>query len=319
MNQRCIVISTYLKQQNGYRENIYNSLLFCYSINEVCKMFKDNLKKYRKEKGFSQNDLAQKLFVSRQCISKWERGITQPDLQALTQLSDLFEVSIDVLIKENKDNINQSIPNNNKGLCITNIFIAFFCFVGFIIAWRFLPITIPAHWTNGVIDRFGNRNEIFINEITVIVFLVLDIFIYLMLRNITDKKTIYISHGSIAIFQIGYFVFIIAVYAKYLNSILSFISCLSIVLILCMSMAIHPKIVKANYLLCVRTKETLKSNDIWKKTNALACYLFSIYSLLLLVINMLWINKFNLLFLLGYLLLTILAVLYSKKICRTLK
>ena len=67
-------------------------------------MFKDNLKKYRKEKGFSQNDLAQKLFVSRQCISKWERGITQPDLQALTQLSDLFEVSIDVLIKENKDN-----------------------------------------------------------------------------------------------------------------------------------------------------------------------------------------------------------------------
>ncbi|MDE6293272.1 MAG: helix-turn-helix domain-containing protein [Clostridiales bacterium] len=39
-------------------------------------MFGDNLKKYRIQNGYSQSELADKLFVSRQCVSKWEKGIT---------------------------------------------------------------------------------------------------------------------------------------------------------------------------------------------------------------------------------------------------
>ena len=46
-------------------------------------MFCDNLKKYRRQAGFSQSELADKLYVSRQCVSKWEKGITQPDLETL--------------------------------------------------------------------------------------------------------------------------------------------------------------------------------------------------------------------------------------------
>ena len=53
-------------------------------------MFGDNLRRYRIEKGFSQNDVAEKLFVTRQCVSKWEKGATQPDLQTLKQISDLL-------------------------------------------------------------------------------------------------------------------------------------------------------------------------------------------------------------------------------------
>ena len=46
-------------------------------------MFCDNFKKYRTEKGLSQNDIAEKLFVTRQCVSKWEKGITEPDLETV--------------------------------------------------------------------------------------------------------------------------------------------------------------------------------------------------------------------------------------------
>ncbi len=280
-------------------------------------MFGDNLKKYRIEKVFSQNELAEKLFVSRQCVSKWERGITQPDLQTLTLLSELLDVPIDALIKENENSKNQNPKNSNISFFVSNIIIALFCLLAFITVWRFMPQTIPAHWANGVIDRYGNRNEVFINEITVVVFLAVDIFVCFKLRRISDKRAVYISHGVIALFQVAYLVFIIAMYAKYLSNILSFITCLSVALIMCVSIAMHPKINKQNYLLGVRIKETLNSTAVWNKTNALTCYLFSVWSLILFVIDMLWISKFNLLLLFGYVLLTIIVIIYSKKIYKT--
>ena len=54
---------------------------------------------YRKKKQLSQEDLAKKLFVSRQSISNWERGATYPDIQNLLLLSQVFEISLDTLIK----------------------------------------------------------------------------------------------------------------------------------------------------------------------------------------------------------------------------
>ncbi len=280
-------------------------------------MFGNNLKKYRKEKGFSQNDLAEKLFISRQCVSKWERGLTQPDLQTLTQLSELLNVTIDALVKEN-DNKNKNSSNYNMGFFVANILIALLCLFAFITVWRFMPQTIPTHWTNGVIDKYGSRNEVFINLITVVVFLAVDIFVYFILRQISNKIVIWVSHCVIALFQVAYLIIIISVYAKYLNEILSFITCLSVVSIMCISIAIHPKISKRNYILGVRIKETLQSTAVWNKTNALACYLFSALSLILFVIDILWVSKFNLLLLFGYVLLTIIVIIYAKKIYRTL-
>ena len=54
-------------------------------------MFNENLKKLRKEKGFSQEELAAKLNVVRQTISKWEKGLSVPDAQLLISLSEILE------------------------------------------------------------------------------------------------------------------------------------------------------------------------------------------------------------------------------------
>ena len=53
----------------------------------------------RKEKGYSQNDLARIIPISRQAISKWERGITIPDSSTLVRLSEIFDVNINELLK----------------------------------------------------------------------------------------------------------------------------------------------------------------------------------------------------------------------------
>lgn len=57
-----------------------------------------NIKKCRMKLGLTQTELAEKLYVSGQAISKWESGLSVPDLANLTQLSDIFSTSVDKLI-----------------------------------------------------------------------------------------------------------------------------------------------------------------------------------------------------------------------------
>lgn len=58
----------------------------------------DNIKKYRRLSGITQNELAEKLFVSPQSVSKWECGISVPELSKLCEMANMFNVSIDRLI-----------------------------------------------------------------------------------------------------------------------------------------------------------------------------------------------------------------------------
>lgn len=61
--------------------------------------FSQQLKKYRELKGYSQEVLAEKIYVTRQTISKWENDKTYPDIHNLVALSILFEISLDELVK----------------------------------------------------------------------------------------------------------------------------------------------------------------------------------------------------------------------------
>lgn len=62
--------------------------------------FPEKLTALRKQQGLSQEELAQKLFVSRQAVSRWESGATLPDAANLLQLSDLFGVTTDSLLRD---------------------------------------------------------------------------------------------------------------------------------------------------------------------------------------------------------------------------
>lgn len=64
-------------------------------------MLKDNIKQLRKSKGLSQEELAIKLNVVRQTISKWEQGLSVPDSEMLVVLSEVLETPVSVLLGEN--------------------------------------------------------------------------------------------------------------------------------------------------------------------------------------------------------------------------
>lgn len=61
-------------------------------------MFSENLRTLRKEKGFSQEQLAARLNVVRQTISKWEKGISVPDAELLMQLAEVLDVTVSDLL-----------------------------------------------------------------------------------------------------------------------------------------------------------------------------------------------------------------------------
>ncbi|WP_252893793.1 helix-turn-helix domain-containing protein [Lentilactobacillus senioris] len=72
------------------------------------------LKEARSNTGYSQNDVATILHITRQSVSKWERGIVYPDLDNLIRLSDIYKVSIDDLVNKNSELKSQIKLNNKK-------------------------------------------------------------------------------------------------------------------------------------------------------------------------------------------------------------
>ena len=61
-------------------------------------MFGENLKTLRKNKGFTQEELAARLNIVRQTVSKWEKGQSVPDAEMLVKLAEIFEVQVSQLL-----------------------------------------------------------------------------------------------------------------------------------------------------------------------------------------------------------------------------
>ncbi len=97
-----------------------------------------HIKKYRTEANISQEELADKVFVSRQTISNWENNKSYPDIKSLVLMSEIFHVSLDQLIKGDLEKMKQEIDAQefaafNKD---SNIF------AGLFIALLILPIPL---------------------------------------------------------------------------------------------------------------------------------------------------------------------------------
>ena len=71
------------------------------------------IKKYRGEQGFSQEQLAQRIYVSRQTVSNWENEKSYPDVNSLVLLSEVFGVSVDNLIKGDLDVMKEQINSED--------------------------------------------------------------------------------------------------------------------------------------------------------------------------------------------------------------
>lgn len=89
-------------------------------------MINDNIRKFRKQKGMSQEEMAVRLHVVRQTVSKWENGLSVPDAQVLIQMATLLEVTVSKLLGIDIDSrdiddltaelarVNEELANKNR-------------------------------------------------------------------------------------------------------------------------------------------------------------------------------------------------------------
>lgn len=107
------------------------------------------IKKYRNEIGLSQEQLAERIFVSRQTISNWENDKNYPDIKSLLLLSSLFEISLDKLVKGDLEKMKEQINQSDiKGFRkISNIyavclFIMIISAIPLVLLWKLIGAAI---------------------------------------------------------------------------------------------------------------------------------------------------------------------------------
>ena len=133
------------------------------------------IKRHRTERGLSQDDLAAKIYVSRQTVSSWENDKTYPDVESLLLLSVLFDATVDELIKGDVEAMKEAIEQDRKKMDKLS-----WAMVGFGIAalamffggtffwhWDLVPTTIialllwaPCMAAAANIDRLKKQNDV---------------------------------------------------------------------------------------------------------------------------------------------------------------
>ena len=71
----------------------------------LMKTIGEKINTLRKQRNMTQDELAEKMGVSSQAVSKWEKDMSIPDLPVLIELSDFFHISLDELVKEKEDSV----------------------------------------------------------------------------------------------------------------------------------------------------------------------------------------------------------------------
>ena len=108
----------------------------------------NQIKTRREAMGLSQEQLAEKLYVSRQTISNWERDKTYPDVQSLLMLSILFDTSIDTLVKGDVTVMEEAVERDRKRMGTRMLWLAVLMLA--LLAVAFALILSPAfNWMEG--------------------------------------------------------------------------------------------------------------------------------------------------------------------------
>ncbi len=120
-------------------------------------MLSDKLFQLRKKSGLSQEQLAEKLNVSRQSISKWESGASTPEVEKLITISEYFGVTLDYLMKDVEEGPPEKARSKRPGIHGWSIFGILLCIPGIVILilWGLISI-----FSSSASDQIGASSTI---------------------------------------------------------------------------------------------------------------------------------------------------------------
>ncbi len=164
----------------------------------------NKLQRLRKQKGMSQEHLANELGVSRQAVSKWELDQTLPETENILQLSRMFSVSADYLLKEEmeEDIKTHSYETNHKENKITDTLkkygyyggyilsaVSLYCFLGYVLTFYYMKKALTPPRGFEVVGSTAAYNSIYAMAIFYIVLSLIGLVGGVILAGYIKKKT----------------------------------------------------------------------------------------------------------------------------------
>ena len=286
--------------------------------------FNEKLKVLREQKEFTQEEIANKIGIARQSVSKWENGINEPDFDTLKKLCQILDCSIADLIDDDKEletTKEQKAEKTSKKLVFANIALAI---ASVLILFAFITgmnDEIIIHWDHLLNPTYGSKwNALFL---LLCPFVGLSLSIILKVysnKNYHYHKYKVMMQVTALVAQILMLILLIVTlsfmdtYSIVVSS--SIFAASSLALMFAIGIFTHPKFNKRNPFFGLKTNFTLSSEIGWNKTNSFASISMSITALIAYVLVLIFIDSVYSVYFIELLLVTAIIVFIYHEVIR---
>jgi len=286
--------------------------------------FNEKLKVLREQKEYTQEEIANKIGIARQSVSKWENGINEPDFDTLKKLCQILDCSIADLIDDDKElettkeqkanKTTKKLVYANVAITIASILILFAFFVG-------MNDEIIIHWDHLFNPTYGPK----LNALFLLLCPVVGLSLSIILEIYSDHNCHY--HKYKVMMQIVSLVIQILILVLMIVT-LSFMDTYSIVvssslfaasalsLIFAMGIFTHPKFNKRNPLFGLKTNFTLSSEVGWNKVNSFASIVISATALISYALVLIFIDSVYSVYFIGLLFVGVIIAFIQHEVVR---
>lgn len=284
--------------------------------------FSKKLKVLRLSKKMTQDDLAEKLNISRQSISKWEQGINEPNIETIKTLCIIFDINISELI-DDKEVITTKEEKQLKlehKLFLLNFGLGLFVLLLTAVMIRLMEDTIPMHYDiQGNITRYGSKWEsLFFLGFTILICIgsILIHFYYVkkkgdVVSSFISTQVIFIVNQSLVI--IGYLWMGFSNAKDISKDFTPAVVALLFALLIVLSIFSAPKFNKnRNKFFGFRTTFTLSNQEAWEKVNYFQSIISLIFSIMAYVITIATFKSWSTCLLLGIIVSIIPTLIYHE-------
>lgn len=262
--------------------------------------FNEKLKYFREKKGYTQEDLASELLISRQSISKWENGINEPDLETIKKLCQIFDCSLAELIDDDKVVVSSKevkVEEKKKKLlhALIGVFIASILLVVALVFAMDKEVVI--HMSSNMTKTMGSRyTYLFLILVNAFIFGLNILCLFSLGKSKYIKEKIITYYVMCLVLQIvvaiAMVVVTIVVVGFKIDAISNMIPSLLFSIIITASIFSHSYFNKRNPMFGFRTTYTLSSEDAWNRCNNVASYVLTSFALVGYVVSIIM-NKSN--------------------------
>ena len=286
--------------------------------------FNEKLKALREAKGYTQDEIASRLNIARQSVSKWEQGINEPDFDTLKKLCTILDCSIAELIDDDKEVVSSKEEKREKTankLFIASLILsisAVLTLFALIIASNDVAII---HFDFNGNKKYGSKWWLLIGIAVLLVGVGFNTFIKIFVSKNDKYKKYNVAYMVLALVT-NVVLVAVALTISGLQVEVESQKALNLVGAVLFSTLIglgpftHPKFNKRNPIFGYRSNLTISNEYAWNKVNAFASIILTVFSLIGYALILVFIDKSWALCLIGILLVSMIPLITYHEIIR---